>query len=296
MSEFISKVAKLAVSKAAGFGYAVAVGVAGNLAFHYVQPPEKPVATPAALTTAAPETASPADAVTVPAAAGMPRAPAAHGAPAAATARVPPPAAPAVSPRPSAAAPVAALPTLPEPPAEPNLPRSEALPSPAFKPLALPKPAASEAAVHPAPEPQPAAVEEPPPAKPAATAALPPLDPPIEVAAPPTPPAAASEPVPAAVRVAPPTALPQAPRKDGGLEISDIWHPGRAVDKSLHWAGRQLPLIGDADAKPHPAPIAAPRPAAPISLLPADNPDTAGNGEPTPAKPSAPGPGRGGLY
>ena len=34
---FFSKVARFAVSKMAAFCYAVAVGVAGNLVFHYVQ-------------------------------------------------------------------------------------------------------------------------------------------------------------------------------------------------------------------------------------------------------------------
>jgi hypothetical protein len=33
----ISKIGRMAVSKAAAFGYAVAVGVAGNLAFNFVQ-------------------------------------------------------------------------------------------------------------------------------------------------------------------------------------------------------------------------------------------------------------------
>jgi hypothetical protein len=37
VSGFFSKVARLAVSKMAAFCYAVAVGVAGNLIFHYVQ-------------------------------------------------------------------------------------------------------------------------------------------------------------------------------------------------------------------------------------------------------------------
>ena len=38
MNGFITKVARFTVSKAATFSYAVAVGVAGNLIFHFVQP------------------------------------------------------------------------------------------------------------------------------------------------------------------------------------------------------------------------------------------------------------------
>ncbi len=40
MNAFIAKIARFAVSKAAAFSYAVAVGVAGNLAFHFMQPPD----------------------------------------------------------------------------------------------------------------------------------------------------------------------------------------------------------------------------------------------------------------
>src|SRR3954447_24585806 len=35
---FITKIARFTVSKAGAFSYAVAVGVAGNLIFHFVQP------------------------------------------------------------------------------------------------------------------------------------------------------------------------------------------------------------------------------------------------------------------
>ena len=38
MNGFITKVARFTVSKAGAFSYAVAVGVAGNLIFHFVQP------------------------------------------------------------------------------------------------------------------------------------------------------------------------------------------------------------------------------------------------------------------
>src|SRR5260370_17161432 len=81
-----------------------------------------------------------------------------------------------------------------------------------------------------------------------------------------------------------------------GLEISDIWPPGRAVQKGLHWAGKQVPLIGDADAKPHEAAAAS---SAPIPLLPSAAESAAlekGDAAPSPKKPTAPGPGSGGLY
>ncbi|HEY8873262.1 MAG TPA: hypothetical protein VIM52_09555, partial [Stellaceae bacterium] len=38
MHEIIAKIARFAVSKFAAFCYAVAVGVAGNVIFHFVQP------------------------------------------------------------------------------------------------------------------------------------------------------------------------------------------------------------------------------------------------------------------
>ena len=37
MNGFFRKIARFAVSKMAAFSYAVAVGVAGNLVFHFVQ-------------------------------------------------------------------------------------------------------------------------------------------------------------------------------------------------------------------------------------------------------------------
>src|SRR5205807_5126510 len=98
-------------------------------------------------------------------------------------------------------------------------------------------------------------------------------------------------------------AVAAAPKeKPKGLDVSDIWHPGRVLDKGLNWAGRQVPLIGDADAKPHTAaakatlPAAAPAPAGPISLLPSSSePEAATQSDAVPA-PRKPGPGSGGLY
>src|SRR5438034_6552948 len=74
ISNALAKVARFAVSKGAAFSYAVAVGVAGNLVFHFVQPQvptpsvqsgapeapqsgEKPSAGPAATATIAPKPA-----------------------------------------------------------------------------------------------------------------------------------------------------------------------------------------------------------------------------------------------
>ena len=42
-------------------------------------------------------------------------------------------------------------------------------------------------------------------------------------------------------------------RRKGDSKLVHIGDVGRAVEKGLHWAGRQVPLIGDADAKPHAA-------------------------------------------
>src|SRR2546430_17662049 len=92
---FFSKVARFAVSKMAAFCYAVAVGVAGNLVFHYVQTHE---AVPSVAATRH-ETPSPAD---------KPSA----IAPAAAIIAKPPPSPPVVPAKPVA---------LPEPPPTVNL-------------------------------------------------------------------------------------------------------------------------------------------------------------------------------
>ena len=138
---FFSKVARLAVSKAAAFGYAVAVGVTGNIAFNYVQPHAPPATAAAVATQPAPEGgaagwANPA--TTAPAATRT------HAAPAATHAERPP----AAPPRPAARhQTVASAPVLPEPPAAVALPGLDALPPPPFKPAALP----SEAALRPSP-------------------------------------------------------------------------------------------------------------------------------------------------
>ena len=134
--------------------------------------------------------------------------------------------------------------------------------------------------------------------------ALPPLGPPIDVTPPPNPPSG-PEPLPriAAPRPAAVPAPPAKPTKEPppGLELSDIWHPYRAVKKGFHWAGEQVPLIGDdndvAAPQPKAARPAAPRPSAPIPLLPPATASPAG-GESSAAgpKPVAPGPGSGGLY
>jgi WAS/WASL-interacting protein len=141
---------------------------------------------------------------------------------------------------------------------------------------------------------------------PAPPAALPPLGPAIEVATPPTPPLAPAPPIAA---LAPPAAEPPPQRS---LELSDLWHPYRAVKKGLNWAGDQLPIIGGDVAEPssptpsrreapavipaaasaHAAPAARPAaPSAPIPLWPDTKPEAAD--KPPPGKP---GPGSGGLY
>jgi hypothetical protein len=126
---------------------------------------------------------------------------------------------------------------------------------------------------------------------------LPPIGPAIEVAAPPMPPPTHA--LSAPVAAPPASAALAATSKDApnGLELSDVWHPYRAVKKGLHWAGEQVPLIGDGDgdAAPHPGPAA---PSAPISLLPTAKSATPENAEAAipPPKPAAPGPGSGGLY
>ncbi len=304
---FFSKVARLAVSKAAAFGYAVAVGVTGNMAFNYVQP-HAPLATAAAVATrpapegGATDWANPA--TTAPAATRP------HAVPAATHAERPPAAPPHPAARHQA---VASAPVLPEPPAAVALPGLDALPPPPLKPAALP----SEAALRPAPAPAPDPVRPPvqvpavsaavdsPPAAPApaapATGTLLPLGPAIEVEAPPTPPrvdapARPAPPVRAAVAAAAAAKEPPPRKPSSGFAISDLWHPGRAVGKGLHWAGRQVPVIGDADPPPREA-VAAP--SAPTPLLPAAN-DAVASGHrdiaPPPRKPGAPGPGSGGLY
>lgn len=287
---WIGKIARFAVSKAAAFFYAVAVGVAGNLAFHFVQPHDPAPAAITATQISAPSNARPAEDTPAPApagAAGVEAAPAATALPAAT--RSPP--------RPAPSAAVATAPILPTPPPPVALPGANSLPVPALKPAALPPPPPSEASLRPEPAPASVATDETAPVSPPrpAAAVLSPLSPAIEVATPPMPPALpASTPAPAAA-----VAAKEPP---GGLAISDIWHPGRAIDKSLHWAGRQVPLIGDADNEPRPAAAHAKASAplaAPISLLPPAGESAALDSvDPAvpPRKPGAPGPGSGGLY
>jgi hypothetical protein len=294
---FFRKIARFAVSKMAAFCYAVAVGVAGNLAFHFVQPQ---VSIPSFLT-AAPEPSR-----TSHEQAGTPTA-TAIVAPKPAAAPVPEPAALApAAPAHSAAAAVRPAPPnptpalqLPEPPAA-SLPQPVSLPSPAWKPLHLPSAAApSEAAAKPIGAPYAEA------ANPAPAASLPPLGPAIEVATPPTPPPITA--------LAPPLPHAAEPPPERSLELSDLWHPYRAVKKGLNWAGDQLPVIGgdDGEARPpatpprreapaaisaaasvHVAPAAKPAASAePIPLWPDTKPEAAD--KPPPGKP---GPGSGGLY
>ena len=319
ISNALTKIARFAVSKAAAFSYAVAVGVAGNLVFHFVQPqvpvpsilapPEasqpgdKPSSGPAATATIAPK----------PAVAAIPE----PGPAPSAVVWTPPPAPP---PKPVV-----------QPPERPTAspPDPASLPSPTWKPLQLPStPIPSEAAVKQVRTPNvppvaapseaalkpivPASAESANPAS-APVVALPPLAPAIEVATPPMPP---ESPAPKIVALPPPLPAAAEPPR-GSLELSDLWHPYRAVKKGLNWAGDQLPAIGADRAEGRlpaqpprelpaaiPAATAASTPPAtkhgiaaePIPLLPtkitpelADSPGSA-------PKPVAPGPGSGGLY
>ena len=325
MHEIIAKVARFAASKFAAFCYAVAVGVAGNVAFNMVeQHHSAATVSPAVEATAERGAVNPA-----PAPPNTPNPPS-RGSGDPAPIRASQPATPPPATR--QAGPAAAVPALPEPPAV-TLPSPAAMAAPPLKPAVLPSEAATKPMATPpadatalaAPDSPNAAPAQPAPSPPAMplhgaraddapapalppVAALPPLAPAIDVAAPPTPPARLPAPP---TRV---TALPGAGRSpefpakrttpseqsSGGLELSDVWHPGRAVEKGLDWAGRQVPLIGDSDPEPH---AAIPEPSAPISLLPpaveaasSDNTSSDNAGAATPRKPAAPGPGHGGLY
>src|ERR1700687_5329901 len=132
----------------------------------------------------------------------------------------------------------------PHPPAA-TLPHPVSLPSPAWKPLHLPSAAApSEAAAKPIGAPNAEA------ANPAPVASLPPLGPAVEVATPPTPPPITA--------LAPPLPHAAEPPPERSLELSDLWHPYRAVKKGLNWAGDQLPVIGGDDCEAR-APANPPR-------------------------------------
>src|SRR5579863_10171104 len=134
VNEIIAKIARIAVSKGSAFSYAVAVGVAGNVIFHYVQPPE-PVPVVATL----PHAAAPAGGL---ATAGS--APSAMIAPVIAPVIAPgAPARASVPATPSAPQPEATAAALPEPPSAITLPGPTALPVPALQPTAVPPSPAS---------------------------------------------------------------------------------------------------------------------------------------------------------
>lgn len=264
MHEFVAKLARLAVSKAAAFCYAVAVGVAGNLAFNFVQQHHAATATATAPVAAAPS---------------------------------------APSSDPAAPPPVATAPILPQPVAA-ALPAPDALSVPPLKPAALPpgRPASPVAEATPPTKPVAAAPPLPAPAPapaPQPSQPLPPIERTIVVApppSPPTPPAPASvEAVPAALAATPDSANPAPPpAQTESFGLSDLLHPTRIVGKGLHWAGEKLPIIGTGDASPVSGTTSgkAAAPAAPISLLP---PVAADAGKP-PGLQARPGHGTGGLY
>jgi hypothetical protein len=312
ISNALGKVARFAVSKAAAFSYAVAVGVAGNLVFHFVQPQvpipsfltgtpdtpqtgDKPARAPAATATVAPKQAV----------APIPEPP-----PPAPSAMVSVPVAPPPAPPPKPAF---------QPPERPtaSLPDPAPVPSPTWKPLQLPSaPAPSEATAKPMPAPSaPAPNTEASNPTPPAVAALPPLGPAIDVAQPPMPPERVRAPE---VVTLPPPPSPAAAPPPHSLELSDFWHPYRAVKKGLNWASDQLPVIGGDGGESRP-PAPAPRelppkpipaaasvhappvaklapPAEPIPLLPTKAKPELADAPAEPAKPVAPGPGSGGLY
>jgi hypothetical protein len=313
----MSKIARLAVSKAAAFGYAVAVGVAGNIAFNFVERHQPPVIAAAPAAIPAPARTTAAAIASVPPAAPLsePRQP---------------PAPPAVAAIP--ASPPAATTALPEPPTV-ALPTPDTLPTPALRAAALPaspveaapRPPAEEAsrpmpqrtptetqpsvtapppagvapeqALRPTPLPAPVAAAS------AATnppAALPPLGPPVEVASPPAPPASPARAAPVVAMAAQPPTAPRASATHAaaasanpdGWRLSDLWHPVRVVRKGLDWAGDQLPSSGDSAALPPPFPVTTPL-AGPIPLVPASGKKADFVATP---KSAAPGPGSGGLY
>jgi protein transport protein SEC31 len=315
LHEFISKIARLAFSKAAAFCYAVAVGVAGNLAFNFVQHHQTTV--PPAVSPAS-QAASAGDESPIP----MYLSPPQHrpaGKPVATSRILPPPSGDIALPSSDSLPtpelkPTALATTTPAdvPPQSPPTSNTTALPSPVDPaPMTMPTatPVASNAAMprdrapsipafvpH---QPVTAAVAAPRelPADPHGAATLPPLGAPIEVSAPPNPPAATVLPVATADSVGPTTVMQQPLGEPGSqpLALSDLWHPTRAVEKSLHWAGAQLPSLGH-DGK---TPSNTPPLRAPISLLPSSTATTATISEAAggaPSKPVKPGPGSGGLY
>src|SRR5258708_31163317 len=122
----LAKLARFAVGKGAAFSYAVAVGVAGNVIFHYVQPRDAVPAVASAPAVVQPgrdsATAGPASVI-------APKPPPASAAPTLPPTRVSLPSEPVRPPPPNPAAPAPAAP-LPEPPATISLPGPAALPAP----------------------------------------------------------------------------------------------------------------------------------------------------------------------
>ncbi|MBV9828334.1 MAG: hypothetical protein JO001_22095 [Alphaproteobacteria bacterium] len=300
MDGFVSKVTRLAVSKAAGFSYAVAVGVAGNLAFHYVQP-----ASPGPVAMTAPLAAPVAPTAPSPAVSAAPREPAQPEHVAAQPTGKPTRSSPAVAlpvslpeekPVPPPAKPIATTTILPDPEVSAQLPTSANMPAPALKPTALPsEPIKATVAVgHEQSAPGP--IEDASLSKPPAAPPLLPIGPAISLDQPPSPPQVAAA-APHDTSNATPDRIdvPTPPHKDSaGLELSDMWHPSRAVSKSLNWASDQLPDLGGDT--PHTPPRVS-RTAGPIPLVPAGTlAKDSENAADRPAKPSAPGPGSGGLY
>jgi hypothetical protein len=305
---FITKVARFTVSKAATFAYAVAVGVAGNLIFHFVQPRD-PGPTVIAVPPPVVQPAGKDAGGQAPAAFAVPKPAPAPGSETASPTPSPVVLAPA-SPVPAATSMPAATPMpVPKPapalqfPERPtaSLPDPATPPSPALKPAPPPgAPTPNEAGLKPdllTPAEPPATVPS--------VVALPPLGPAIEVGTLPSPPERVAAP-PMRPATAPPVqaAMPPPSR---GLEFSDIWHPYRAVKKGLNWAGDQVPVIGGAnEVRPTepppailaPAPVSAVKPAPPaepIPLLPTKQKPELADAPAAPAKPR-PGPGSGGLY
>lgn len=282
MHGIVAKLARLAASKAAAFTYAVAVGVAGNIAFNFVQQ-HHPAPPPSA---AAPSELRPA-AVRPEATAPLPARRATRPAEPVPVA-LPPEKPPTPARHPAAA--IRDLPALPELPAVLTLPDTDSLPAPALKAAILP---AGEPA---RPEPKQQASAPPEPAEsmhnPASeTAVLQPLGKPLDVAAPPLPPVAAAPPASddAAGPAAPAAGVPRS--ADSGLPDGSPHRAGISAT-GPHRTGDRLPAIGD-DAPPH-RPTAS---AQPIPLIPegtdSAKPDRVGA---APAASGHPGPGSGGLY
>jgi len=247
--EIIAKLARFAVSKAAAFCYAVAVGVAGNLAFNLVQQHRSPATVTPPPAVAASASTSANDGAMPPGSALAPLLP--------------------------AGGPVATAPILPQPAAT-ALPGADALPPPVLRPAALPPREPAAAPAEPAvtaalPAPPPAAAER-------LETPLPPIGQPIDVSPPPTAPAVALPREPE-IAMVPREPAAAAPEKPASWALSDLWHPTRAVAKGIHWAGEQLPIIGGDAEQPR---VERPPVPAPIPLLPRTATAPASPGRPGP--------------